>query len=873
MTRFGPLNAGSSWKSNLHNYIKTLKSRLESFNQLRIERARIAMDAQSVQVFDLLPVLLHINHPALPGYLDDEVPQGIAGFSLSHTQQQFVDDCGLTADKAVAPLNIADDLCPITGLYAMGSTASIGQSLTSDLDIWVCIRADLSSELRQILDSKCSLVSEWAMSQGVEANFFLIDENRFRHNFSEEMTGENCGSSQHLLLLDEFYRSAVCLAGLPLLWFMVPPEMEECYDQYVDYLEQQGHICRSEWVDFGGVSRIPAEEYFGSSLWQLYKSIDSPYKSVLKAILLEAYSWEYPHTQLLSLDGKRRFFAEDRTEYCMDAYYLMLEKVTRYLVRIDDHRRLDLVRRCFYLKTHEKLTRTPALGSVAWRRRVLKQLTEQWQWTPADLWALDNRRNWKVNQVKQAHNELLDALMLSYRNLIRFARRNNITSAISPEDISILARKLYAAFEVLPGKVTLLNPQISPDLHEQDLTLIQVPAGRTNTAGWYLYKQPLEPYAILGQPALEHNRYLSKLVAWAYFNGLLTESTCLHTVVRDSDMDIDKLYQLVSDIRNTFTIRRPQPSLQALSSPCEIRQLGIFINLEQDPTTELKNRSSVRFDFKNTDIFSYGPEQHCLVGSVDLVYRNSWNEVRTLNFKGESAMLDALKTILGKMHQDAIPPELVDVFCYSKHMRGLIRNLVYQLVAECIEMRLKPVEQEKRRRFKAIRIGNQMYGLFFERRGVSVQKLENSIDFYRSISANKLIGSANTVVEMGEEPHPPEIVDAYASEGLIQFFFEDCDDGFNIYILDETNRIEVYRQCGGDKDELVHGVNRFYTSAQDRFSYSANFINFNLPQFYDIVHNEKGVQVLPYKSGQQMQRRPQTGNNNTLPNIANYSPR
>lgn len=43
---------------------------------------------------------------------------------------------------------------------------------------------------------------------------------------------------------------------------------------------------------------------------------------------------------------------------------------------------------------------------------------------------------------------------------------------------------------------------------------------------------------------------ISKLVAWAYFNGLLTESTCLHTVVRDSDMDIDKLYQLVSDIRN-----------------------------------------------------------------------------------------------------------------------------------------------------------------------------------------------------------------------------------------------------------------------------------------------------------------------------------
>ena len=36
-----------------------------------------------------------------------------------------------------------------------------------------------------------------------------------------------------------------------------------------------------------------------------------------------------------------RFFAEERFEYCMDAYYLMLEKVTRYLERIDDHRRFQ----------------------------------------------------------------------------------------------------------------------------------------------------------------------------------------------------------------------------------------------------------------------------------------------------------------------------------------------------------------------------------------------------------------------------------------------------------------------------------------------------------------------------------------------------
>ncbi|MCV5342133.1 class I adenylate cyclase, partial [Escherichia coli] len=88
------------------------------------------------------------------------------------------------------------------------------------------------------------------------------------------------------------------------------------------------------------------------------------------------------------------------------------------------------------------------------------------------------------------------------------------------------------------------------------------------------------------------------------------------------------------------------------------------------PTSELSGRS-LKVDVKNTDIFSFGPEHKNLVGSVDLVYRNSWHEVRTLHFKGETAMLDALKTILGKMHQDALPPESVDVFCYAKNMRGV----------------------------------------------------------------------------------------------------------------------------------------------------------------------------------------------------------
>lgn len=160
---------------------------------------------------------------------------------------------------------------PITGVYSMGSTSSVGQSCSSDLDIWVCHQAWLDSEERQLLQRKCSLLESWAASLGVEVSFFLIDENRFRHNESGSLGGEDCGSTQHILLLDEFYRTAVRLAGKRILWNMVPCDEEEHYDDYVMGLYAQGVLTPNEWLDLGGLSSLSAEEYFGASLWQLYK--------------------------------------------------------------------------------------------------------------------------------------------------------------------------------------------------------------------------------------------------------------------------------------------------------------------------------------------------------------------------------------------------------------------------------------------------------------------------------------------------------------------------------------------------------------------------------------------------------------------------
>ncbi|CAI1997611.1 adenylate cyclase [Serratia quinivorans] len=825
----------------MYLYIETLKQRLDAINQLRIDRALAAMKPAFQRVYSLLPTLLHHHHPLMPGYLNGNVPYGVCIYTPDETQQEYLNDL---EDKWGSPFDKpASGELPITGVYSMGSTSSIGQSCSSDLDIWVCHQSWLDNEERNRLQQKCSLLEKWAASMGVEVSFFLIDENRFRHNESGSLGGEDCGSTQHILLLDEFYRTAVRLAGKRILWNMVPGDEESHYDEYVLSLYSQGALTPNEWLDLGGLGTLSAEEYFGASLWQLYKSIDSPYKAVLKTLLLEAYSWEYPNTQLLAMDIKQRLHQGEIVCFGLDAYCMMLERVTHYLNAINDTTRLDLVRRCFYLKVCEKLSRANAC--VGWRREILSQLVSEWGWDEERLAILDNRANWKIARVREAHNELLDAMMQSYRNLIRFARRNNLSVSASPQDIGVLTRKLYAAFEALPGKVTLVNPQISPDLSEDDLTFIHVPIGRANRTGWYLYNQAPAMDSIVSHQPLEYNRYLNKLVAWAYFNGLLTPKTRLH--IKSGNLcDTAKLQELVADVSHHFPLRLAAPTPKALYSPCEIRHLAIIVNLENDPTAAFRNQV-VHFDFRKLDVFSFGQQQQCLVGSIDLLYRNSWNEVRTLHFSGEQSVLEALKTILGKMHQDAAPPESVEVFCYSQHLRGLIRTRIQQLVSECIELRLSSTRLEPGR-FKAVRVAGQTWGLFFERLSVSVQKLENAVEFYGAISNNKLHGLSIKVET--DQVHLPPVVDGFASEGIIQFFFEDTSDdkGFNIYILDESNRVEVYHHCEGSKEELVRDVSRFYSSSHDRFTYGSSFINFNLPQFYQIVQLDGRTQVIPFRS-------------------------
>ncbi|TAA40981.1 class I adenylate cyclase [Corallincola spongiicola] len=822
-----------------------VKQRVVNYNQLRLSRAEAGLTTVGRRVFRLLPTLFHFNHPELPGFVSLDTPSGIANFEPSNQQLSLTEELIRNLGGAGIEQLPSPQQTDIIGLYCMGSTASIGQCSESDLDIWVCHHCHLAPAVLESLRLKCEQLTAWAATMGVEANFFLVNPEQFRSGHNQVLSEDNCGSAQHWLLLDEFYRSAVRIAGRHLVWSLIPADQEANYNEVVEGFYESGEVDKSEWLDMGGFSGVPAEEYFGATLWQLYKGIDSPYKAVIKTLLMEAYSHEYPHSKLLCVELKRILHEGCDDPLLLDPYYRMLLKVTDYLESQGDMQRLDLARRCFYLKTHEKLS-SPDRHEGEWRRQAIRELVDSWGWDQEKLRHLDNRSHWKVEQVRVAYTELLDTQLLSFRKLIQFARDNDLSDAINPEDISILSRKLYSAFESLPSKINLINPQISPDLHEPEITLIEVPEGRKVDAGWYLYKRPLETSKLIGAKPQKHADSLLKVMSWAHFNGVMTNDSELYLYRQCSALDLRTLQQCSSDLRNCFPVRRPAVDKQALSRPSQIGQLAVFINLVADPTVRWRDRV-IDFDVSSHDVLKFGPEQQCLVTSIDLLYLNSWNELHVTSFSGEQALLDGIKAITNKMSKHASPPTQIDLFCYSEQFSSQIRRRVQGLLQESIEHRLH--RDCHRPHLMVVPIGRDKYGLTFSAKEVSSQQIDNSVDLYRHISKCKREHAAVQFDDSGELM-VPKVVEANASEGLVQYFFEQLADQLNIYVVDENNRVEAYGDYNGSREDLVQSVNRFFTSSEQ--ACSAEQVNFNLPQFYDIVSTGSDeVQVQPYRSCRQ----------------------
>ena len=795
--------------------LKLIKQRFLQVNGARLARTRSALEPRQQVFIDLLPLLFHVNHPLLPGYVSHQTPCGLSEYNPTRLDVE-------RAQRLVRSFVYHREphlKRRIHSLFLMGSSGTVAQSDSSDLDIWVCHHVDLDRGEVQLLRQKCDDIERWAATIGLEAHCFLMESEKFRLGEREGVSSEDCGSTQHYLLLDEFYRTGLLIAGRVPIWGLIPPDDEHHYNYYTENLRHKRFVRGTETIDFGTVAHIPAGEFIGAGIWQLYKAIDSPYKSAIKLLLTEVYASEYPHVEPLSCTFKRAIYESLHDKNVdideLDPYVMMYRKLEAYLLARNEPQRLELVRRCLYFKVGKAISKGPSQRTKSWQRELLEKLVGEWHWPLHQLASLDARPHWKIGRVLTEQKELVRELNNSYRFLLEFARRTQASAIINSQDMTVLGRKLFAAFERKAGKVEWVNPGIAPRLAEEVLTFCQLPGGRDEQPAWAVIAEQITSQRDLARATpLRRAKDVIALLAWCHVNGLLDAATRVFVIEGEHGVGEAELHSMLRALRARLPARHSDDTEdekhERFLSANRPVTMQLFINVGIDPLANIRTRGLERLS-SQTDSLVFSGLRENLVLAVEQVVVNSWGEVSTRSYRGPFALLQCLRDYL-----QLLPPQqhpglpTLDIRCFCPTRAAAIAARVEQLfqdIAGCYYSGTRPASTryvlEMQREFYLLQWQDSQpsvqrapnYPALIELLG-RVQRSYSPIVLDRNCLANSVLAAISQT----------------ARAERVQIFYKRRGDVADIFVLDEMGSLYTFNTPFRDERSLLKPLHAFMLS-------------------------------------------------------------
>ena len=830
----------SNLKQTSTSHFNSIETHFFKINRERIDLTRQSLNERQARFIELLPLLFHENNSALPGYTNDEVPAGI----FEYAPEQSTIKIAKSFFKSYKTIRRARRTMSINGLYFMGSSGSIAYNSHSDFDVWLLHSASLDADAIELIQKKSYAIEQWAdETLHLEVHFFVFSAEEFKQGQQEDLSSESSGSAQHYLLLDEFYRSSLLIAGKVPTWWLVPPEKENNYDDYLEELNNQNKLNFSDSIDFGSVANIPASEFFGAAVWQLYKSIHSPYKSLMKLLLMEVYASEYPSISLLSMMFKEAVYQGVDTVEELDPYLMMYKKIEEYLMVRNQHERLELFRQCFYIKIKEPLSYD--IKKKSWRRDLLKKVVLDWGWSNNQFALMDAKNDWQIDMISQQRNRLMNALTESYRFLSAFARQNTEVSLVSQTELNVLGRKLYAAFERKAGKVDIFNHDNETSMNETKLTFYKK-KNKSGNDSWQIYMGHISSHAINNHQAVKRTPSVIELIAWAFFNQIIDSHSAISLMSNDA-LTVKELRKLLISFEKEFPSRKlPEADFNTLNQAARVHHACVYINTGYVPQTSSKDNvdhiSSVR-----DNILSYGAQHSNLTYSYDLLICTTWEELLTFRFEGPDALLQCICEYLRwtPLGESSGPPKL-NAFCYSSSYGSAITRRIEEIMQNVISVYYGKQSQENIRYL--IEIEDCYYMLFNEEGHLRYKHIGSNAHLLRNLGMPNNTFSpilfdhkthSNKIIQLLFKLNEPE---------RIQLFYSKNNNMADIYIIDENGSLFFQTIPFHDSKALINHFNLFFESTINRRAFLTLDIQTNIENletdFFQIdFDNTKNIQI------------------------------
>jgi len=568
-------------------------------NRMSLLTALDIFAPKSRDLFRIIPALLHTNASfSLTEDVPEDTPCGIADYTPQIQTLSLITSYTNEASWVCRPPSSP----AILGLFTIGSVGSVAQTKDSDIDYWVCIReAELMPGHRRLLENKLTHLEKMAIAHfHTQVTFFIVDIDRVRANDFGDSTMESSGSAQAGILKEEFYRTMIYIAGKLPLWAVLPTSVSHRYYAAVaKRLSLPGHQCR--YLDLGDIHDISYGEYFGASVWQMFKWIKSPFKSILKMALLEKYFSQSSKSLLLCNQykiewmntGSRLRLAQN------DSYYFLVKHLVRFYEAQKDAHSVNLLLTCFFLKLGipdtEALEQTP----FGMRRVLLLKCLSTWGWEMKKAREVGRIDTWPYKNILRL-SRALEAYIIEKYNRVTEAGRDKgiLETMISPEDRTILEHKVKIEFSREPMKVQKVLLVSRGDSHFSRLYLKCIkptpPSG-----SWALINQSRNQ----ADELIFRADTIEEIGAFLVVNGLFSARTRIRLPSSPFPLTEDGVNSLFKSLLDFFSPRleKPVPFKQLLAYP---EKKAVF--------------ASINF---------YARENDRTLTHYTALYINGWNEI------------------------------------------------------------------------------------------------------------------------------------------------------------------------------------------------------------------------------------------------------
>ena len=619
-------------QNNKRNYLR--------YNEWRKQQFIANSPKDAGIILYLLPWLLNVNHPSVPGFIRDlkdtfKVSNINENREILANEHKYKKIFGWNNERFSVRYTSRD--CEIQGIYTIGSIGTISQTSRSDCDIWICFdRSQFDDKRLSYLNQKLNLIKGWLDERvKIPVYFFLTDIADIQKCNFGNIDFESSGSTQKNVLKEEFYRTSILICGkIPFWWVAYDPEGPVDYEE-VFKQNQKSDFGEIDLIDLGNLEQVNQSEYYGAALWQLNKSLSHPLKSIIKMLLLKMFL-ESPDDELLCNKFRKAVLDPEAGNVQLDPSLFTMQKALDYysVHAREDH--FEFIKKCFYLRYELQLMSRKQTG----KEEMAGAIFSKYKIDRSEIYSLNEFDSWDLDKQVNFGGLMFEYVIDIYRDILRI--QQGMRGDIAPNDLTIIGRKLDSSLSVKDFKVPIIHLS-SENIKLPTLTFVY------NGEIWQVISSYDPSVPLI---ASEDIIYCLAYLVWnGIFDPMQTRMQPNPTPV--TIQEIINMGKMIRDVFGTYDIA--QVHFSKFLNEESINKMLVIISFEE---------ASAGMDVQN----------------ISIIYKNNWEEIFVHGFSS----IEKMKAFLVKAGK--ISPRVETRFYIqrnNKYYEKIIdrtKNIIAQIV-------------------------------------------------------------------------------------------------------------------------------------------------------------------------------------------------